>query len=231
MGMLIILVIIGLIVYFMKKGIDNKIIRSNSKGLKWLFLGYLSILVLSVPVAFLLPIETESLKGEIAKGDVVHEQDIYIEDALLKGEIEELVDKNKTELWAFDYENDVLNIEQKAEEFYVAVYLEETSEYTEMIEATYFYPRLIVDEWDFSNEVSPIRVELKNNSLNIYEPLSVTINHGEFEMGFPMSQFYGESKMMGRSSSSSMGGQILYLKVPEGLEIGDDTNVDIIKVE
>ncbi|PYZ94653.1 hypothetical protein CR194_03745 [Salipaludibacillus keqinensis] len=227
--MMIILLLITAAIFFLNKTWKKRGIIVGVKGTKLVLAVYIGVLIVSVPLAVFLSSQTESYGIERLTYSELEKIEGSLEEALSNGEVEQMLSEQRSDKWTFNYDREELFISFQSDYMSVEVYVERDPELDNEIEAIYFYPRVVVDEMNLSNETNPMDIEISDGRLNIKEPLETELSFAGFEREFPISQFYGES-FMGRSSSSSMSQPIIYLRIPEELELETDFDIYLTEV-
>lgn len=227
---LLLVLIVG--AFFATKKLTGRSRRSGvSKRMKWTIGVYLTVLLLSVPIALLLSGDNTSIINSNLTEAEIYEYEASLMGELSEGNVEEMAQENRTEDWIFDYSNEVLDLYMNEDEnLNISVYVEEVESQTDEIEATYFFPYLSVNDMNLSNELNPIELELREDTLWFFGPRTVNLDYSIFETQFTSSQFNGESWMV-RGSDITHGKHILYLKVPDSVELDASFNIEIRQVQ
>jgi len=104
------------------------------------------------------------------------------------------------------------------------VLLERKPSNDEKVDAFIFRKGLIINDYDFSDQLKPYQLELVDQTLRITSSQQ-KMNLALSSNPFPVRQFTGESIMRGHSSVH--GNQVVYLRIPHDLEVVADEEIDL----
>ncbi|WP_456276280.1 hypothetical protein [Bacillus sp. AK128] len=199
-------------------------------NLKWLSGVYCLILLVSLLTFYLLPSDifsyTDEEFGKLNLDDVDYNTNI-IYDALYKGKIEEVEEVNINEQWEFSYSGELLTINMNEDQTSMLVIAERSSELNGKIEATHYTSKAFIQGIDFSDQLHPPTVELDGEELNIKDPESIELKFFKLQKEFVMNQFDPNKKDNQFVMESSVGVNVLYIKIPK--DLGLVGNIQYVK--
>lgn len=177
----------------------------------WLVLIYIGVLLLStVFVPFIID-DSMSQKGMEKVVDTDQElSDLYA--SLDKGEMDAKYLRKESSL-SYD-QNQTLKVESR-DKGVSQIYIERKESHDDTIEAFVFGTGLMIEGYDFSSKLKDYHFKLMDDTLTINPPqqdirLIIT------KTNFPIRQFTDESIM---NPSFSSGDQVVYLRIPNNLEL------------
>ncbi|MEK3889188.1 hypothetical protein [Bacillus sp. FSL K6-3431] len=209
------------------------IIRSKNKYMKnkrvtMTFLGsYLTILCISAIVYGLLPVENANIHA-ITEKEVNRISDVFNEN-IFSGKTENMDPAFIKDEWTLDYDKDKLTILQPEGYFDGMIVIERKPEDDEKIEGTY-YANAIIGGVDVTPEIIPTKVDLNGDTLELIIPAMVELKFSLTKKEFPINQFTEEGRFK-RNPSSFTENQLLYLRIPQNLEIINNQDLFIHYVE
>ncbi|KON90026.1 hypothetical protein AF332_26575 [Sporosarcina globispora] len=200
---------------------------ATPKVTHWLLFLYISVLLLgTVFVPFIID-DPMSQKGMGKVVDTDREfSDLYSN--LNKGELDQIDAKYLMKESSFsNYQNQTIRVESSNNDG-SQILIERKAVNDDTIEAFIFGNGLIIDGYDFSRKLKPYHLELMDNTLTINLPHQQDINLLIAKADFPIRQFTGESII---NPSFSTGDQVVYLRIPNNLELiaGDHVFLEFIE--
>lgn len=190
------------------------------KTTRLLLLGYVGLLILLAGASLLLPMNSSSIKM-LSEEEV--EQSMKIQDQVMseafRGTFEEENGLDVVEKWTFPLTSDELGI-IPINDYSVQVFIEKSSDVGEEIQVTHYAGKTIVNGMDFTEKRGQVRIEMKDNQLEIKNPSYVSVKLAELSTGFPFQQFSAEKvEWFQNDSYGNIGMDVLYIKAPIGLKI------------
>ncbi|MGN1386103.1 MAG: hypothetical protein ACI4XS_05835 [Bacillus sp. (in: firmicutes)] len=226
MPITLIFLLIILIVIFR---ISNKVV--NIKNMNIAFVVYISILVVSTMIYFIIPkpeVQTEAVQNE-GQFDEQFEK-VYTD--IESGRIDQLNDNIIAEQ-SFDYNGNelILKVSPGMEAWYV-VFVEIKDDHDGIVNFTQLHTGAYVNDIDVSEYLNPAEYDFKDGQLIFNDSEPVYIKKTSFNKEFPITQFSGnDDKPFGYSSSSSIGSIVMYIQVPKDVVVKNETGFDLQYVE
>lgn len=221
MSLLMFTIIIILFLSAMKKPIMNSKIW-NGKKTKWLLSGYGVVLLLSLPVYFVLQQESEAIGKTDSPRNMFNDYGNVIYEAVRRGEIDSLAGTAVSKKWEIPYDQTTLDIASFSPGWMIPVFVEKQPDKSGDIEIHYFAPESYVDGIKIPLQKNPPEVKVSNGELNIRQPKPLEIELVKFDTEFTIDQFTRVGTWedrIDRSRSFSSGGDVLYIRVPDTLEV------------
>ncbi|MBM7660210.1 hypothetical protein JOC85_000977 [Bacillus mesophilus] len=189
---------------------------------KWMSGVYCLLLLISFTIFYLLPSDIYSYSdeefGSLSPNDVEYDTNA-IYDALYKGKIEQTEGVNTNETWEFFYSGDQLSINMNEDPTSMLIIAERSDELKGKIEATHYTSKAFIQGLDFSDELHPPYVKLEGETLIIQEPAPLELDYYKLQKEFVITQFDSNKKDHRYIMETSIGVNVLYLKIPKDLEI------------
>jgi hypothetical protein len=185
---------------------------------------YFIILLSSLLVLQVLPKENLLNKNTVSEKKLEQAQDasMNLYDAALDGKLEETDGVYKSEQWQFDFSGNSLRI--AGDDYLNTMIIAETKDIHDgEIEVFYYVTATILERIDVTGEITTPEVTLDGNRLLINQPEQYTVEFAQFKKEFVMTQFLRESvEQDGQIFRETVfGSQLLYLRVPKGVQIED----------
>lgn len=211
---------VGLIVFIKYMGG-----KMHHKKLKWIFGSYIAILLISLVGIHMIP------NGNFLKERATEQngewmidreyQDFY--SAAKEGRLDQIESAYKNKEWSFEYTEEWLKIETvDRENFDVQIVVKNKDIDDNIIEATSYIGRSIVNGIEYTDKVKPPEVILEGNQLKIIKPGRLEIKLAEFDRDLTIRQFFSGS----RSNNSHRGLvnishtlPVLYIQVPKNVQV------------
>ncbi|MCQ6276561.1 hypothetical protein JMM81_16730 [Bacillus sp. V3B] len=145
---------------------------------------------------------------------------------LRKGSVEQvddqyLLNKNRFD----DYQDQTLRIVYRSK-YGPRIFVERKMNDDKLIEVFTYVNGLMIGGIDFSDKLIPDKIELEGNVLTII-PTAQNIRLSITSASFPVGQFTGESIF---NHSFSSVDQVIYLRVPNDLQLNTEGDVFLVKV-
>lgn len=221
---IIVIVLVGLVVFSINRvGIRRNKYISN-KRMYWLLGGYVIVLMVSIALFFTIPIHPNTNFAE--EIDLGHSSNL--EHITSKDQLDEASDfiVNEKEL---PYEKDYLNIQLNIsnDQYYnFRILVERKNEADQMIEAVIYQAPTFINDWDITEYIDPIEVDMSLSALlidNIWTEFSYT----SFKTEFPFSQFE-EDRQLWFEENVVYGQELLFLRIPKDVELIEKEDVEIV---
>lgn len=211
---IIIFTITSLLINLTKR--SSKVLFSGNR-IRWIFVGYLSILLLCSGLSPLLPKGDITYKGVDVKQLEKDSNELY--KAANQGNIENLDSKYIVKTRKFDYSEKQLNIAVINEDFLSAsIFVERKTTNDGKIEALHFQTGSGLNEMTLSDLMQPLKINIDKNTLILENPEKLKLEFSQFQQAFPINQFTGKG-VFSDTNNFYDGTSILYLKVPKDLEL------------
>lgn len=212
--LLVLLAVVLLAVYYMRKSLSVKITH-------WLLLIYTSVLLLAtVIVLFGTDIENISLShaNEAQERDISKASSEFSE-AIENGKSPVVDSKYIVEEKSFVVDSSVLTINTNWEHSPNVVVERIQNDQRSIKAQVYSFSNYTADGYDLTDRVIPPVVKLSKNQLLISGPGFKEANLSVATKEFPISQFEKGRQSFSNLGFSSMEHYVIYLQVPEGVEI------------
>jgi hypothetical protein len=223
---IMVIAITSLLVNLTKR--SSKVLLSGSR-IRWMFVGYLSILLICSGLSPLLP------KGEITYQKVDVDQlerdskELY--EAAIQGKIENVDSKYIVKTRKFDYPEKQLNIAVDNEDFLSAsIFVERKTINDGKIEALHYQTSSGLNEMTLSDLMQPLGIHIDKNTLILENPEKLKLEFSQFQQAFPINQFTGKGDFSDTNNFID-GTSILYLKIPKDLELNSTNEIALEYVE
>lgn len=214
--LLIICLIIISVFYLLSK------IRIKKLGY-WLLGGYMAVLLLSVIVYLFIstdwsPTESELVDEEV-KIDLLHE-------VAYSGESVQEYEQYKKESWAFDVAGlGQLNVyNEEMLDYSIPIVIETISNETNL-KAEFYEVDPIVGMEATNKQTASVKLTMESDKLIIALPEPSYYEYAQVAKDFPFTQFGNSVPQRRFHDSIYSGSQMIYLKVPENLELQFDPDI------
>jgi hypothetical protein len=223
---IMVIAITSLLVNLTKR--SSKVLLSGSR-IRWMFVGYLSILLIFSGLSPLLP------EGEITyqKVDInqLESDSNELYEAAIQGKIENVDSKYIVKTRKFDYPEKQLNIAVVNEDFLSAsIFVERKTTNDGKIEALHYQTGSGLNEMALSDLMQPLGINIDKNTLLLENPEKLKLEFSQFQQAFPINQFTGKGDFSDINNFYD-GTSILYLKIPKDLELNNTYEIDLQYVE
>ncbi|MEH7275707.1 hypothetical protein [Neobacillus vireti] len=225
--LLIILIIIIAIVRMSKSSGRNNYFFG--KPIRWLFGGYLAILVICAGLSPLLP-EDEKIDKAIDVNNL-DRAGIELYETALAGNIDKVDSNYIKKTWNLEYQNQQLAIIAPNEEYIeTSIIVKRKTVNDGGIDAVYLKSESSVNGMDISDLEKPLQIKIEKNEMRIQNPERLELKFTQFQQPFVINQFTGKSTFS-HSNNIYEGTSVLYLKVPKDLKINAATELNVQYVE
>jgi hypothetical protein len=203
---------------------SSKVVFSGNR-IRWIFVGYLSILLLCTGLSPLLPKEGISYK-EIDVNQLERDSNELYE-AAIQGNIENVDSEYILKTRNFDYTENQLNIAVVNEDFLSAsIIVERKTTNDGKIEALHYQTGSGLNEMAISDLMQPLKINIDKNTLRLENPEKLKLEFTQFQHAFPINQFTGKSDFSDLNNFYN-GTSILYLRIPNDLELNTTYEIDL----
>lgn len=208
---------------------SNKLNFFSGNRIRWMFVGYLSILLICTGLSPLLP------KGDITyqKVDVnqLERDSKELYDAAIQGSIENVDTEYIVTTRNFDYTEKQLNIAVANDDFLSAsIFVERKSINDGKIEATHYQTGSGLNDMALSDLMQPLKISIDKDTLRLENPEKLKLEFSQYQQVFPINQFTGKGDFSD-SNNFYDGTSILYLKIPKDLELNTTYEIALEYVE
>lgn len=210
---IILLFIVGLVllVVFRVKRMPKKTNKySYVKRVQWMFGAYMALLLVSVGVFYMLPIESNIVAEETDK----LEKEEYLYSKAGKGKIETVDRSYIKQSWEFTVEGNELEFKVPNNE--MSIFVEVNDELANTVKAEYYQAPVVIDGIDFTDRMNKPQITFSSGSMTVFEPERLEVKYAAFKESFVTRQFTGEGWMGDRTGLSQ---QLLYIQIPENVKL------------
>ncbi|WP_019240704.1 MULTISPECIES: hypothetical protein [Bacillus] len=193
--------------------------------MNWLFSGYIIILLIAILIAGFLPNEKQPLnKKEFV---VKAEKEVNdFQDAIYRGNLDKIDSKLLRTSQAFDFQGESLNIREINDGYLeVPIVIEENSADFGHIEAMIYTSKTYYMDQDVTEQIPIFQMDFQKDTLIISKSNQTRLNFNKLSHEFPFRQFSGEK--MFNNDENFIGLTVLFLRVPKGVKIENQDNLNI----
>lgn len=213
------------------------VVRRSSFSLRnniqfWLIAGYIVLLFASPALIKLLPV------GNLADGKMktvsekdmframISERDLY--ELAMEGRPEQVEGAFVLEQWEFSFNGSQINVAERYEYEGGTVIAERKDQADDKIEVINYATKTIVEQFDFSDEMQPHKVNLDGDILKVAAPERHDVNLAMFSGEFVVSQILGESAAT-EQPINMCGSQLLYIRIPADVEVESEIPIEFVE--
>ncbi|MDF2858836.1 MAG: hypothetical protein K0Q87_4687 [Neobacillus sp.] len=228
--LIIIIPIIAIAVKNMKRTGNKSGKFIYSMRVRWVVSGYIILLLISMGVEAILPVQAENEENIVDFKELDLESiDLY--SAAIEGRIAEEDRSYIRKEWNLNYEGDTLTVASQNDEYLeTQIVVERKKDNDGKIEAVYYSTRSMVNNMDFTERIKPPGLKLADEILMVSNPIKVKLKYIQFQNVFPIKQFSGEDTFFEGHNTSYHGQSILYLRIPNNLELVDKSDINFVFV-
>ncbi len=220
--MIILFIVVGL--FFLQR-------FSHHRGVRFLFSGYLIILLISLITFYLLPDNRLSKINPFTSSinDDVEINKFY--EKAIRGQIEQLEDVKVREKWEFEISGDQLKVSEP-EEFYTTYLFERKEENDHKVEIFHYASESLVDLLELKDKHN-FTISLEDNVLRMKGPDPIQIKIAAFKKDFVINQFSSSKSNDNYLNSFGHleGNQVIYIRVPKDIEISSPHYIQYVGEE
>lgn len=213
-------------VFLIIKSPLEKRFKINHYYTKWIFLGYLSILLVLSGWYLMLP---KQANHEIYSGIETIEEKNTAEDIsplLLRGKIEDINKDYIKKRWEFSFQGERLNMYYSHGVYPFSIIVEHKTNKDGKIEAFFIQTPLKIGDYDITDMLKPMQINIKGNRFLIEMPEPAKLEFNFYVKDSVITQFIGGKKYFEHISEVTSGDQYVYIRIPKGISIQND-NSDI----
>lgn len=218
------LLILGVFV-FGKKMIKFRGKFNLIKG-RWILTIYMICLVASVFISFFIP-ETESTSFPKATEEDRKSLAIDLEGAAYEGKLDDISNLVKHKNKEISLKGKQLKIVSENEDFFMSIIIERIKTPSAKIDSTIYQTKSIFRGLDISNKLQPVSLTLEGDRLSIIGPSPIEMSIQNFSDEMTFSQFTDGGIFNYDTDTFETGNILLYLKVPEVIDVENETNFDM----
>lgn len=230
-AMLVAALVIGALIRFFTRSFK---MYMNVTRTSWLLVVYGGVLVLAMPMSYYIHQANAIVHSEVSFDELEREYQEFNQ-TVNDGNLEQLDSSYIKEEWEFTYSDKEVIVRLDNDEYFTGrVFISRKDSHDGLIEATLYRSKSFTERGqlliDFSDQLPHLSLALSGNQLKIIKPPPVTFNFASFKKEFPITQFTGEG-WWGDGSSTYWGDSILYLKIPEELQVANPQDLFIRYIE
>lgn len=219
-----------LLFFLMKSGRGFTIRFINGRKTYILLTIYIVVLLISVGVFFIIPSPEKSISNQVVELDKVLNSNVIVDDVVYGGGSIELYDDYIENKWEFELEADDLSIIDQMNEAYMPIIIDEKDEADGMVEVTTYRTPSVVKGMDITDQIDAVGISFSPHKLQVmvaYTKLSFVT----FEQEFIAKQFSSDSSDVAYDEDIYLGDDLLYIRIPKGVQIeeNDDLYIEFIK--
>jgi hypothetical protein len=195
----------------------------NPRSIRWILLGYIVLLMVSVVVSYTIPQDDEKVIGP---GTSIEDAENFVQnfhEAISRGNLSKVEGIFTINDWSFPLHESGLHFKLNQEDQSgMRLLIERKADNDGKVEVFHYTTPYIVQGIDVSEYlVNSPKVELENGVLSITRPERSQIRLARFHREFTITQFTGEN-IFSDDYYGLIGESVLYVKVPEIVQITAD---------
>ena len=215
----------------MKRKVNNRTRSMSGKWVRWIFAGYISLLLICVIFISVIP---EKNMNDFKKAPIgsIEKEGVALVDAAATGKIDSINSDFIEKKWNLNFLEQKLNVRIENDEFIdTQIFVERKKTNDHKIEIVYYKTRSSVNDMDVTKLTNPLFLKLAGNTLTINNPKKAKLKFSMFNNVFAVNQFTGETSLFEHHSSFFEGQSILYMRIPKDLELINkpDINIQFVK--
>ncbi|MBP1950170.1 hypothetical protein [Virgibacillus litoralis] len=214
---LLVVVVSVFLVVFKVKRIPMKTNKySYVNRVKLMFGGYMALLIISVGIFYMLPIDSDA----VTEGaDIVKEESLY--NRAENGMIETVDRSYRKQTWEFTIEGNEINL--RAPNNRMSIYVEVKKEMNNKVKTAFYQSPVVIDGIDLTDRMNVPHITFSSDNMTVTEPKSVEIKYTAFKESFVTRQVTGERWIGDRSLG--LNEQLLYIQIPYDIDLNYDPGV------
>lgn len=193
---------------------------SYSRRVLTIFSGYFVLLVLCSVISNVIPDRKVQDWKKVNHNELQQEQEKLFND-VEEGKVNR--DFLKTE-WKFDFTGKKLKINSQDPE--ILVVIEKKNMNDHKLEASLYQTRSALNGREITDVIKTPGVDLTDNQLTLLEPQKTKLQFSKFTNVFSVTQFTGK-KGFSDSSEWTIGQSVLYIKIPNNIQISSESNLNV----
>ncbi|MBM7599641.1 hypothetical protein JOC34_002009 [Virgibacillus halotolerans] len=219
------LLLIGAVVFIIKKGIGK---TNKSKTTYWILGGYLCLLLLSVGVYFVTP----ALHGQVKTEEIENTSMPNFDRFIYEGEPVDISNDYKVKQWDFDYNDEEIYLRYSGDDQNSLPVRLDKKENDSKIEAVYYQTPSYYNGINISSYTDPVSVNKNGDELFIELPETAYLEFTSYKKEFPFKQltderFLENDDLLFEDADEIFGNQFLYLRIPKNIKVNADSGIDI----
>lgn len=148
---ILLIMIVGLVVVLIRLNTIKKKTYLSGQKIRWIFGVYVTVLLISVGLFYLIPTEAESTID--TKTDLGF---AYLSEKIYNGSVSDLDEKFISKQWDFDYEGEKLNMEAANNDVNgISIFLERKEDNDNRIDVTFYQTPSYVEGIDVTDKIKP----------------------------------------------------------------------------
>ncbi len=231
-GLILIQLIFFIAIIFVVSTIIKKISKKassfNVKTIRWIFIGYITILVTSTIFLLVFPIGEEDKTVSIAEAREI-EDNFY--NATREGNLEKMDGLLTIDEWTFSFEEPTLHLNlNQGDQSSMRIWVKHKDTNDGNVDIFHYSTPYFTMGVDVTHLVRSPQLEMKNGTLEIGSTWGEPVRMAKFHKEFTITQFTGEG-MFYDGHLSRVGTNALYIKVPANVEISaaDYIHIDYVR--
>lgn len=223
-GILILLLVFGVIHFLSNKFHYKAVVMCGI---------YLGILLVATVVFYFVPSNDGEVGSEALLDEAAYDREIsQFYDDLYEGNVDEMDATFLEERLEYTVEGKQLSIEADLSDSGSMVVIERTTNQDQKVEAFLYKTKTYIDNRDMTDQVRNMSVEWNRDTLSVKKPEEMSIKRTLFQDEFTITQFNGERNTTNDAHYASyLGEGMLYLRIPNDVEIVTDSEDYIYYVE
>lgn len=219
--------ILGLLIFIARRRTTTtRPVFFYGNRIKWLVLGYVCLLLLSVGIYFLIP-SSNTIYSEKWSHEPVPDLYLYASGAQPLTDISSYLKQTKE----FEYQLDELNIETFGYSDEILIRVEKNEQLEGVVEASYYETPTIVQGIDVSEKNPPLKFGLSGESLEVHLQEHVDIHVTAYKNEFPFIQFINQHLYYENPAKILFPQKMLHLRVPENVKVNGADFLNLFLVE
>ncbi|OIJ11634.1 hypothetical protein BKP35_11900 [Anaerobacillus arseniciselenatis] len=219
-GLILIQLIFILAIIFVVSSIIKKVSQKaasfNATTIKWIFIGYITILVAATIFLFVVPIGVEEKNVSINEARQI-EENFY--NATHEGNLEKIEGLLTIDEWEFSFEEPVLHLNlNQGDQSSMRILVKNKDTNDGNVNIVHYSTPYFTLGVDVTHVVRSPQLEMINGTLEIGSTWGEPVRMAKFHKEFTITQFTGEG-MFYDGHLSRVGTNALYIKVPANVEI------------
>lgn len=223
----IILVLIGLVVFSINRVASRRTKYVNSKKVYWLLGGYVVVLTFSTALFFTIPIHPNTNFEKNMELEQNHNLELITSQDLLDEASGYMISKKE-----ISYEKNELDLQVNSysdQHASIQILVDKKDETDQIIEATVYQTPTYINDWNITEYMDPIQVDLSLDTLLI-DGIETEFSYVSFKTEFPFTQFEA-NRQKWFEENVIYGQQLLLLRIPKDVELIAKEDIDIIYLD
>lgn len=233
------MLLVALIFWSASKAASKKMVLFSGKIIDVVIVVYIALLIIGTVASFGFAMETDSAKRDRVSAtefDEAVEAGMKFFDYLDAGTLATAEGVYVNKKWNFPYEKNRLTVTGSmiaADQILVVVEKKTRMDDNDQIEIIQYMTRSIIDDYDYSSHLKPPKITVYEQGIQIDRTERTKLKLAKFTKEFVVNQFInqpynvdGDERIFGGVSTNNVSGQnVLYLRVPETIEVIEGNGV------